>query len=121
MQDNFFGPAVDAISPAHPLHLIVGFQCFGHAFLAHHGSLDDFQPVFAGGVGFRQMGKEFFCKQQGILPLANEKAQLSPDFFDRLKDTLRRVFLFGFRRPEAGSPFPSPPVCLCLELNRKGC
>ena len=67
MQDNFLGPAVDAISPAHPLHLIVGFQCFGHAFLAHHGSLDDFQPVFAGGVGFRQMGKEFFCKQQGTV------------------------------------------------------
>ena len=67
MQNDFFCPAVDAISPAHPLHLIVGFQCFGHAFLAHHGSLDDFQPVFAGGVGFRQIGKEFFCKQQGTV------------------------------------------------------
>ena len=36
MQDDFFGPAVDAIYPSHPLHLIVGFQCLGHAFPAHH-------------------------------------------------------------------------------------
>ena len=64
MQDEFFRPAVDAISPAHPLHLIGGFQCFGHAFLAHHGSLNDVQPVFAGSVNLRQMGKEFFREQQ---------------------------------------------------------
>ena len=67
MQDNFFGPAVDAISPAHPLHLIVGFQCFGHAFLAHHGNLDDVQPGFAGSVDLRQMGKELFREQQGTV------------------------------------------------------
>ena len=67
MQDNFFGPAVDAISPAHPLHLIGGFQCLGHAFPAHQGSLDDVQPGFAGSVDLRQMRKEFFCEQQGTV------------------------------------------------------
>ena len=49
------------------LHLIDGFQRFGHAFLVHHGSLDDVQPVFAGGVDFRQMGNKFFCEQQGAV------------------------------------------------------
>ena len=67
MQDDFFGSAVDAVPPAHPLHLISGFQCFGHAFLAHQGSLDDFQPVFAGSVDLRQMGKELFREQQGTV------------------------------------------------------
>ena len=67
MQDNFFGSAVDAVPPAHPLHLISGFKCFGHAFLAHHLCFNDFQPVFADGVDLRQMGKEFFCKQQGTV------------------------------------------------------
>ena len=64
---DFFCPAVDAVSPAYPLHLIGGFQCFGHAFSAHHLSFNDFQPGFAGGVDLRQMGKEFFCKQQGTV------------------------------------------------------
>ena len=64
MQNDFFCPAVDAISPAHPLHLIGGFQCLGHAFPAHQGSLDDVQPGFAGSVDLCQMGKEFFREQQ---------------------------------------------------------
>ena len=41
MQNDFFCPAVDAISPAHPLHLIGGFQCLGHAFPAHQGTPDE--------------------------------------------------------------------------------
>lgn len=64
MQDDFFGPAVDVVPPAHPLHLIGGFQCLGHAFPAHQGSLDDVQPGFAGSVDLCQMGKEFFREQQ---------------------------------------------------------
>lgn len=56
-----------AVPPTHQLHLIDGFQRFGHAFLVHHGSLDDVQPVFAGGVDFRQMGNKFFCEQQGAV------------------------------------------------------
>ena len=64
MQDDFFRPAVDAVHPTHPLHLIGGFQCLSHAFSAHHLSFDNVQPFFAGGVDLRQMGKEFFREQQ---------------------------------------------------------
>ena len=64
MQDDFFRPAVDAVHPAHPLHLIGGFQGIGYAFLAHHGSFNNVQSIFAGSVDFRQMGKEFFREQQ---------------------------------------------------------
>jgi len=59
MQNNFSGPAVDAVPPAYPLHLIGGFQCLGHAFLAHHGSLYDVQPGFAGSVVSAKWGKSF--------------------------------------------------------------
>ena len=67
MQDDFFGPAVDVVPPAHPLHLIGGFQYLSHAFSAHHLSFDNVQPFFAGGVDLRQMGKEFFREQQGTV------------------------------------------------------
>ena len=64
MQDDFFGSAVDAVPPAHPFHLIGGFQCLGHTFLTHHGSLNNVQSIFAGSIDLRQMGKEFFREQQ---------------------------------------------------------
>ena len=67
MQDDSFGPAVDAVPPAHPLHLIGSFQCLVHAFPAHHLSFNDLQPVFASGVDLCQMGKEFFREQQGTV------------------------------------------------------
>lgn len=41
MQDNFFSPAVDAVPPTHPFHLIGRFQRFGHTFLAHPAILAD--------------------------------------------------------------------------------
>ena len=69
MQNDFFCPAVDAISPAHPLHLIDSFQGFCDALLLHHGFFNDFQPLPAGGVDFLQVGKQLFSdstqKQRG--------------------------------------------------------
>ena len=75
------------------------------------------------GVGAELSRNEYYWN--GEVPYFTSCKRKSPAFAGLFrqaqKDTLRRVFLFGFRRPEAGSPFPSPPVCLCLELNRKGC
>jgi hypothetical protein len=64
MQDNFLRPAVDAVHPACPLHLIGGLQCLCHALLPHHGSLDGFKLCLAGGVYLRQMGEQLFRQQQ---------------------------------------------------------
>ena len=80
MQDDFFGSAVDAVPPAHPLHLISGFQCFGHTFLAHHLRFDNVQPGFAGGVDLRQMRKEFFCEQQGTVKGRTMLLQIAQSF-----------------------------------------
>ena len=49
-QDNFLSTSADAVHPAHPFHLISGFQGFGHTFLLRHCRYDDFHTLVAGLV-----------------------------------------------------------------------
>ena len=54
-QNDFLRTAANAVHPAHPFHLVSGFQNFGHDFLLRHSRDDDFHSLIAGLVNLRKM------------------------------------------------------------------